>query len=176
MKPSDQTAERSHARLLGVCASLGAESLNVRLLRVVEGMLPDTMEMEIFDGLGELLLYDADLDTAQARRDSHGQLQPGEPDATPLGVERLQLAIPAADGLIITTPEYNHAIPGVLKNALDWASRPSTDLPLTGNAIIALVATRGRVLRHRGLSDTVRILDGKSWVPRLLFSSRARPG
>jgi chromate reductase, NAD(P)H dehydrogenase (quinone) len=54
------------------------------------------------------------------------------PQPLPPAVARLRQAIRCADGIIIATPEYNHAIPGVLKNALDWASRPTTSLPLTG--------------------------------------------
>jgi chromate reductase, NAD(P)H dehydrogenase (quinone) len=78
----------------------------------------------------------------------------------PPAVSRVRQAIRRADGIIIATPEYNHAIPGVLKNALDWASRPTTDLPLTGKPIAVFVATRSRVLGHRALSDTARILTG----------------
>lgn len=112
--------------------------------------------MDIFDELDQLPLYNADLDTGSLR-----QVDPTEgPDAGPRAVVHLRQAIRGADGLIITTPEYNHAIPGVLKNALDWASRPTTDLPLTGKAIVVLVATRGRVLGHRGLADTIRVLTG----------------
>lgn len=156
MTESSPPPAASPARLLGLCASLRADSLNAHLLHVAAGMLPAGLHMDIFDELDQVPHYNADLDTGSPRR-----VDPSVgPDAGPPAVVRLRQAIRGADGLIIATPEYNHAIPGVLKNALDWASRPTTDLPLTGKAIIVLVATRGRVLGHRGLADTVRVLTG----------------
>ena len=154
-------ARLAGARLLGLCGSLRADSLNARLLRYVAGLLDDQgLHLEIIDSLASLPLYNADLDTGHSRHHDGARAGTGHPDRTPQGVSRLRQAIRSADGLIIATPEYNHAIPGVLKNALDWASRPTTDLPLTGKAIAVFVATRGRVLGHRGLSDTIGILTG----------------
>lgn len=158
MSPGRQPA---HPRpsLLGLCGSLRAGSHNARLLRYVAALLDGTARLEIFDSLGSLPLYNADLDTEQHRPAIQA---PGNatPQALPPAAAQLRQAIRRADGIIIATPEYNHAIPGVLKNALDWASRPTTDLPLTGKPIAVFVATRSRVLGHRALSDTARILTG----------------
>lgn len=142
--------------LLGLCGSLRAGSHNARLLRYAAAILDGTAHLEIFDSLGDLPLYNTDLDTDQ----HHPGSQPQAANATPPAVSRLRQAIRRADGIIIATPEYNHAIPGVLKNALDWASRPTTNLPLTGKPIAVFVATPSRVLGHRALTDTARILAG----------------
>jgi chromate reductase, NAD(P)H dehydrogenase (quinone) len=146
--------------LLGLCGSLRAGSHNARLLRYVATLLDGTARLDIFDSLGGLPLYNADLDTEQHRPGSQPPAGNATPKALPPAVSQLRQAIRRADGIIVATPEYNHAIPGVLKNALDWASRPTTDLPLTGKPIAVFVATRSRVLGHRALSDTARILTG----------------
>jgi chromate reductase len=130
--------------VLGLCGSLRAASHNATLLEVVAGMLPESLPMRTFERLADIPPHNAELDT----------------DPAPAAVAELRAAIRAADGLIITTPEYNHSIPGVLHNALNWASRPTSDLPLTGKAIAVLVATRGARLGHRSLAETSRILNG----------------
>jgi chromate reductase len=146
--------------LLGLCGSLRAGSHNARLLRHVAGLLEDTANLEIFDSLGGVPLYNADLDTELHPESGQASAASTIPAALPAAVAQLRQAIRRADGIIIATPEYNHAIPGVLKNALDWASRPTTDLPLTGKPVAVFVATRSRVLGYRALTDTARILTG----------------
>src|SRR5919202_311998 len=96
-------------RILGISGSLRRDSHNTALLRAAADMLPPGAELEIFDGLREVPPYDADFDT---------------PELQGPGVDALKQAIERADAVLIATPEYNHSIPGVLKNALDWASRP----------------------------------------------------
>jgi chromate reductase len=81
----------------------------------------------VFDGLRELPPYDADLD-----------VKPADPAVT-----RLREAIAAADGVLIATPEFNGSIPGVLKNALDWASRPFPDNALRGKPVAVIGASTG---------------------------------
>ena len=95
-------------RVLGISGSLRRESLNRKLLGAAAGELPDGVELEVWDGIGSLPIYDADLDGPEP----------------PSAVAELREAIEDADALLIATPEYNHSIPGGLKNALDWASRP----------------------------------------------------
>jgi chromate reductase, NAD(P)H dehydrogenase (quinone) len=146
-------------RLLGLCGSLRADSHNARLLRYVATLLDSTAHFEISDDMGGLPLYNADLDTEQRGPGNH-PADNAAPQPLPPAVSRLRQAIRRADGIIIATPEYNRAIPGVLKNAFDWASRPTTSLPLTGKPIAVFVATRSRVLGHQALSDTARILAG----------------
>jgi chromate reductase len=91
-------------------------------------MLPPGVELEVYDGLRELPPYDPDLDS--------------QDDAHP-AVARLRQAIDSADGVLIATPEYNGSIPGVLKNALDWASRPFPDNSLRGKPVAVVGASTG---------------------------------
>jgi chromate reductase, NAD(P)H dehydrogenase (quinone) len=100
-------------RILGLSGSLRRDSHNTRLLRAAGTMLPDDAELVLFERLGELPHFNED--------DEH---------QTPAAVADLKAAIAAADGLLIATPEYNASIPGVLKNAIDWASRPFDATPL----------------------------------------------
>ena len=95
-------------RVLGISGSLRSESYNTALLRAAQSLAPDGMSIEIFD-LHPIPLYNFDVE------------QRGDPDAVVL----FKRAINEADGLLISTPEYQRAVPGVLKNALDWASRPA---------------------------------------------------
>jgi len=114
-------------RILGISGSLRRESHNARLLRAAARALPPAVELVIYDGLRELPPYDADLD--------------GDP-ADP-AVARLRQAISDADGVLIATPEFNGSIPGVLKNALDWASRPFPGSSLSGKPVAVLGASTG---------------------------------
>jgi chromate reductase len=95
-------------RILGISGSLRRDSTNTRLLTAAARELPEGVEMEVFDGLAEVPPYDEDADA----------------DGASAAVTRLREAIAGADALLISTPEYNFSIPGQLKNALDWASRP----------------------------------------------------
>lgn len=96
-------------RILGLAGSLRRASWNRRLLQAAAALAPAGTTMEVYDALATVPLFDEDLELAT-------------PDGPP-GVRALRAAIAAADGLVIATPEYNHALPGVLKNALDWLSR-----------------------------------------------------
>lgn len=98
-------------RVLCLAGSLRRDSWNRRLLRAAMAQAPATLQLDVYDALAAVPLFDEDLE----------QLEP----AGPAGVQALRAAIAAADGLVIATPEYNHAIPGVLKNTLDWLSRES---------------------------------------------------
>ncbi len=100
--------------ILGISGSLRSDSHNSALLRAAATELPDGVELRIFDGLKEIPAYDQD--------DDH--------DEPPAAVTRLREELAAADGLLVATPEYNSSVPGALKNALDWASRPRDTSPL----------------------------------------------
>src|SRR5689334_16319689 len=100
-------------RVLALAGSLRRGSYNQRLIEAASELAPSWMTIESFD-LADVPLYNADLDTQEQR---------------PAGVERLKHAIATADGLLIATPEYNHSVPGVLQNAIDWASRPGGKSP-----------------------------------------------
>ena len=102
------TINQQPIHLLGVAGSLRAASFNRALLRVAEELAPAGVEITTFDGLGALPFYDGDVEAA------------GEP----LAVRSLRAAVDAADAILFVTPEYNDGTSAVLKNAIDWASRP----------------------------------------------------
>ena len=96
-------------RVLGISGSLRSGSLNSALLRAAAERLPAGAELVKYERLGEIPPYDEDV----------------ELEGTPAVVEELRQAVREADAVLIATPEYNHSIPGQLKNALDWVSRPA---------------------------------------------------
>jgi len=103
--------------VLAIPGSLRKQSFNAALARAAQRLAPDAMRMEIYDRLADIPPYDEDADV----------ITPPEP------VADLRARIEAADGLLIVTPEYNYSLPGVLKNALDWAARSPDGIPaLTG--------------------------------------------
>jgi chromate reductase len=114
-------------RILGISGSLRRDSHNTRLLRAAAEMLPPGAELQLFEELGAVPPYNEDADVEPA----------------PEGVERLRGAIADADALLISTPEYNASIPGVLKNAVDWASRPYPDNVLRGKPVAVIGASTG---------------------------------
>lgn len=95
-------------RILAIPGSLRAASYNVSLARAAAELAPEGVEIEVYEDLGALPLYDDDLDGEDA----------------PIAVQDLRRRIEEADALFVVTPEYNGSVPGVLKNAVDWASRP----------------------------------------------------
>ena len=111
----------------GLAGSLRTGSYNRALLRAAQGLAPDGMEIRIFDRLGEIPPYDADV----------------EAEGDPEPVQALKQAIGEADALLVATPEYNHGVPGVLKNAIDWASRPARSSVLGGKPAAILGASPG---------------------------------
>ena len=116
-------------RILGIAGSLRRGSYNHLLLEAARELAPQWITIEFFD-LADIPLYNADLDTAEER---------------PASVEQLKRAIAAADGLLIATPEYNHTVPGVLQNAIDWASRPAGKSPLAGKPTGIMGAATGGI-------------------------------
>ena len=114
-------------RVLGISGSLRRDSYNSGLLRAAAELLPSGVELEVFDGLRGIPPYDADDDVLPA----------------PAPVAALREAIESADAVLIATPEYNASLPGVLKNALDWASRPHATNPLRGKPAAVVGASTG---------------------------------
>jgi chromate reductase, NAD(P)H dehydrogenase (quinone) len=114
-------------RVLGMSGSLRRGSLNSALLRAAAERLPAGAELVEFDRLAEVPPYDED----------------AELEATPTVVEELRRAVREADAVLIATPEYNHSIPGQLKNALDWVSRPAGQSSLMGKPAAAIGASTG---------------------------------
>jgi len=112
--------------LMGISGSLRSSSFNTALLRAAQELMPEGMGMEIYD-LAPIPMYDQDL------------VKDGK---FPEPVEAMRRKMTESDGLMIATPEYNFSVPGVLKNALDWASRPP-DSPLEGKPAAIMGATSG---------------------------------
>ena len=131
-------------RILGISGSLRRDSHNTALLRAAAEMLPPGVELEIFDGLRDVPPYDADLDT---------------PELQGAGVGALKDAIEAADAVLVATPEYNHSIPGVLKNALDWASRPVRTNVLRGKPAAVVGASTGLFGAVWSQAETRKVLE-----------------
>jgi chromate reductase, NAD(P)H dehydrogenase (quinone) len=115
-------------RVLGISGSLRRDSLNSALLRAAAERLPAGAELVEFDRLREVPPYDEDVEVGEA---------------TPEVVEALRDAVRSADAVLIATPEYNHSIPGQLKNALDWVSRPAGKSALNGKPAAAIGASTG---------------------------------
>ncbi|WP_426700318.1 NADPH-dependent FMN reductase [Rhodanobacter sp. Col0626] len=126
MNTINPTASRS---VLCLAGSLRRASWNRRLLHAATTQAPPTLQLDVFDALSSVPLFDEDME----------QREP----AGPAGVRALRAAIAAADGLIIATPEYNHAIPGVLKNALDWLSRESPEGEVLLEKPVAVLGASG---------------------------------
>lgn len=114
-------------RILGLSGSLRRGSHNLALLRAAGAQLPPNVELEAWRGLADLPAYDEDLDAAGA----------------PVAVASLRLAISRADAVLIATPEYNSSIPGAIKNAVDWASRPWPENSLRGKSVSVIGASTG---------------------------------
>jgi|SRR5947209_15873356 len=117
-------------RILAFCGSLRDASYNRRLLDAAIAHAPDGVEIEVA-ALEELPHYDQDMD-------SHAG---GGPD--PTVVAELRANVEAADALLFVTPEFNWSLPGVLKNAIDWASRPAGRSPLAGKPAALMGASPG---------------------------------
>jgi chromate reductase len=114
--------------VLGISGSLRRDSHNTKLLRAAGGLVEELGgDFELFDGLRSVPPYDEDDDV----RDG------------PLAVARLREAIDTADAILFATPEYNSSIPGVLKNAVDWASRPHNESPLRNKPVAVIGASTG---------------------------------
>ncbi len=114
--------------VLGLCGSLRRGSYNRLLLEAAAAELPHAVTLEVYEDLADVPPYNEDSD---------------EDGATPEAVRALRDAIAAADAVLISTPEYNASVPGQLKNALDWASRPFPDNALRDKPVAVVGASTG---------------------------------
>ncbi|HEU0053469.1 MAG TPA: NADPH-dependent FMN reductase [Longimicrobium sp.] len=130
-------------KILGFAGSLRAESYNRALLEAARELAPEGMDVEVWDGLGELPFYNADLDNDEMR---------------PPPVRDFKRRVAEADALLIATPEYNYSIPGVLKNAIDWASRPGYRSVLVGKPVGIIGASGGAIGTARGQAHLREVL------------------
>jgi chromate reductase len=130
-------------RVLGISGSLRRDSHNTTLLRAAASLLPAGCELERWDGLKAVPPFDEDDEAAPA----------------PAAVARLRRAAGRADAVLIATPEYNRSVPGQLKNALDWLSRPAAAGPLRGTPAAVVGASTGIFGAVWAQAETRRILD-----------------
>jgi chromate reductase len=114
-------------RILAVSGSLRRNSYNTSLLRAAADLLDPEDELTLWEGLADLPPYDEDADVEPA----------------PGSVAALRDAVTSADAVLISTPEYNHSIPGTLKNALDWASRPMATNSFRNKPVAVVGASAG---------------------------------
>jgi len=114
-------------RILAISGSLRSGSHNTALLRNAAEDAPAGVELQLWDGLRAIPPYDADDDVAPR----------------PAAVEAFRAAVRDADAVLIATPEYNSSIPGVLKNALDWASRPLETSPFRNKPVATIGSSTG---------------------------------
>jgi chromate reductase len=114
-------------KILAISGSLRAASLNAMLLRAASELVDAEVEFEVWDGLKAVPPYDED----------------DEVGAPPIAVARLRSAIAQADAVLFATPEYNASIPGQLKNAIDWVSRPVATNPLRNVPVAVIGASPG---------------------------------
>ena len=130
-------------RILAISGSLRDDSHNTELLRAAAAVAPDGVELDLFDGLKDVPPYDADDDV------------PGD---QPFAVGRFKGALREADAVLISTPEYNSSIPGVLKNALDWASRPLVESPVRNKPVAVLSSSTGMFGGVWAAAETRKVL------------------
>jgi chromate reductase len=131
-------------RILAVSGSLRADSYNTKLLRAALEAAPEGIEVELYDsaGIAALPLYDQDLDEGD------------EPES----VEQLRRAWDEADAILFATPEYNGSVPGGLKNAVDWASRPVREAALTNKTVAVIGASPGQFGAMWAQADLRKVL------------------
>jgi chromate reductase len=137
--PSDSAREAiiNHAddsspkfRVLAIPGSLRRQSFNRLLLRAARACAPAQLEIELYEELASVPLFDEDVEQ--------------ETGGGPPPIQQLRRLVAAADGLMIATPEYNQSLPGVLKNAIDWLSRPAPNEVLVDKPVAIIGATGGR--------------------------------
>lgn len=128
-------------RILAIAGSLRRGSHNAALLRAAADLLPPGVELDVHDGLRDIPPFDEDL------------LLP-----TPAPVQRLRDEVAAADAVLISTPEYNSSIPGQLKNALDWLSRPLAQSPLRNKPAAVIGASTGMFGAVWAQAETRKVL------------------
>ncbi|WP_138431123.1 NADPH-dependent FMN reductase [Fodinibius saliphilus] len=132
-------------KILAFAGSLRKGSFNKAVLRAAKELAPESMDIEIFDLQG-IPLYNADV----------------EAKGDPKRVAAFKEAIRQADGLLIATPEYNHGVPAVTKNAVDWASRTPKDAPLNKKPVGILGASPGMTGSARGQSQLRQALEASN--------------
>ena len=150
-------------RLLGISGSLRKASFNTGLLRAAIDLTPDgaTLQAGSIEGIP---LYNGDDEREQG---------------VPASVQALKRQLAEAEGLLLFTPEYNNSLPGVFKNAIDWLTRPASDIkPLFGGKPVAVLgASPGgfrTILAQDAWLPVLRTLGTKPWFEGRMLVSRAQ--
>ncbi|MGE0113967.1 MAG: NADPH-dependent FMN reductase [Steroidobacteraceae bacterium] len=149
-------------RIIGISGSLRSGSYNSALLRAGQHVLPPDVLLEIGTIKG-IPLYDGDVEANEG---------------IPASVQTLKDSIIQADGLLLATPEYNNSMPGVMKNAIDWLSRPPADsAKVFGNKAVAVIGASpggfGTILSQAAWLPVLRTLGTRPWFGGRLMVSRA---
>lgn len=149
-------------KILGISGSLRAQSYNTALLRAAQSMAGDDFALDAVT-LHGIPLYDGDVE---------------QRDGLPTAVVELKERIVASDGVLLVTPEYNNGIPGVFKNAIDWLSRPSSDIArVFGDRPFAVIGASpggfGTILAQNGWLPVLKTLGTQQWSGGRLQVSRA---
>jgi NAD(P)H-dependent FMN reductase len=149
-------------KIIGLSGSLRRASYNAGLLRAARLAAPEGVEIEI-GSIAEIPLYNGDVEAAEG---------------LPAAVVALKAAIAAADGLLLVTPEYNNGVPGVFKNAIDWLSRPASDIAqVFGGKPVALIGASpggfGTILSQNAWLPILRTLGTDLWTGRKMLVSGA---
>ncbi|WP_366554483.1 NADPH-dependent FMN reductase [Aquibaculum sediminis] len=148
--------------ILGISGSLRQASLNRALLRAAAELMPAGARLDV-QGIEGIPLYDADVEAAEG---------------LPPAVVALKRRLRAADGLLLATPEYNNAIPGVFKNAIDWLSRPPGEVSahFAGKPVAVIGASPGgfgTILAQGAWLPVLRTLGTRPWFGKKLMVARA---
>lgn len=150
-------------RLLGISGSLRKASFNTGLLRAAIDLTPDgaTLQARSIEGIP---LYNGDDEREQG---------------IPAAVQALKRQLAEAEGLLLFTPEYNNSLPGVFKNAIDWLTRPASDIkPLFGGKPVAVLGASpggfGTILAQDAWLPVLRTLGTKPWFEGRMLVSRAQ--
>ncbi len=149
-------------KVIGIAGSLRRNSYNAALLRAAAALAPQGLDVEIAS-IADIPLYDGDREADEG---------------LPASVSELKDRIAAADGLLLATPEYNHSIPGVLKNAIDWLSRPPSDIErvFRGRPVGLIGASPGRlgtISSQTAWLPILRALQMRPWFGRALYIGAA---
>lgn len=146
----------------GLPGSLRAASFNRRLLEAARALAPDDCRVDVLSLRG-VPLYDGDVEAAEG---------------IPPAVDALKQRIVGADGLLLVTPEYNHSLPGVMKNAIDWLSRPPADIErVFGGRPVGLIGATpgagGTRFAQSGWLPVLHTLGMRLWCGRQIYVTGA---
>jgi NAD(P)H-dependent FMN reductase len=164
MTEQTQGVNMSDTKILVLLGSLRAASVNRQLAELAIESAPDGVELRLYEGLGDLPHYNEDIDTADA----------------PAAVVALREAAAGADAALVVTPEYNGSIPGVLKNAIDWLSRPYGNGALKDKPVAVIGTALGQyggVWAHDETRKSFgiagpRVIEEKLSIPSAAFDGK----